>query len=291
MPAAPTPHRSQLTTHDSAWTDRYLALLGLQREAPSLDALTRIVKAHVLRVSFENVTALLRWRDHQPGPAPQPDLDALLTNWEQRSGGGICFELAAMLAQLLASLGYEIHIALAQVSLPNGHQAIHITLDGRRYIVDLGTGGPFFQPIPLDHGPFEIHSHGLGFRFRFGDQPHQYVQERLIDGAWTAHARYDLRPSVHADRDRGYQHHHTANASWVTNSLTLIHSTDAAVYSLKDDTLVRYTAGGKETTILTGPADYRHVAAEIFEMPALPIEEALAVRAELAARAAAASTR
>ena len=52
------------------WTDRYLALLGLEREAPSLDALTRLVRAHVLNVPFENVTALLRRRDCPTGPVP-----------------------------------------------------------------------------------------------------------------------------------------------------------------------------------------------------------------------------
>lgn len=123
------------------WTDRYLALLGVEREAPSLEALTRLVRAHVLTIPFENVTALLRRRDCPTGPVPPMDLDLLLDTWERRAGGGICFELATMFSRLLASLGYDIYVVLAQVSLPNGHQAIHVTLDGKRYLVDLGTGG------------------------------------------------------------------------------------------------------------------------------------------------------
>ena len=52
---------------DRSWTERYLALLGIEREAPSREALTRLVKAHVLAVPFENVTALLRRRDQPTG--------------------------------------------------------------------------------------------------------------------------------------------------------------------------------------------------------------------------------
>ncbi len=38
--------------------DRYLHLLGVERETPSLDALTRLVRAHLYHVPFENVSKL-----------------------------------------------------------------------------------------------------------------------------------------------------------------------------------------------------------------------------------------
>src|SRR5688572_24543195 len=129
-PQNPKPDRSAAeisatpTSQNPDWTDRYLVLLGVEREAPGVAALTRLVRAHVVTVPFENVTALLRRRDHPTGPVPPMDLDHLLDTWEQRAGGGICFELAAMFARLLTSLGYDIYVMLAQVSLPNGHQAI-----------------------------------------------------------------------------------------------------------------------------------------------------------------------
>ena len=190
-----SPHNPEPDTQNPEWTDRYLALLGLEREPPSLDALTRLVRAHVLTVPFENVTALLRRRDCPTRPVPPMDLDALLDTWERKAGGGICFELAAMFARLLASLGYDLYVMLAQVSLPDGHQAIHVTLDGKRYLVDLGTGGPIFQPIPLDALPFEIRHHGVGYRFRFGDEPNQLLREALIGGEWTSSCRYKLWPA------------------------------------------------------------------------------------------------
>lgn len=289
MTAAPTPQHPTPDTRHPSWTDRYLALLGLQREAPGLDALTRIVKAHVLAVPFENVTSLLRWRDHQTPPVPPPDPELLLASWEYRRGGGVCFDIVTMVSALLRSLGYDVDSILAHISGPFGHQAVVVRLNGQRYLVDLGNGAPLFAPIPLD-GTHEVHRHGLGFRFRPSDDPprvagtEEWIRDRMSDDGWVQGCRYEIQPGLDADRDAGYQHHLTPGTTWVLGSLTMNRSTEAAVYSLKDDTLVRYTASGKETTILSGPADYRHVAAEIFELPALPIEEALAVRAELAAR-------
>lgn len=263
------------------WTDRYLKLLGLEREAPSPDALTRLVRAHVLNVSFENVTALLRRRDHPSGPVPPPDPRTLLDAWEQKRGGGVCFELADMVTLLLTALGYRARIILAQVSIPNGHNAVVVDLESRSYLVDLGTGGPIFEAVPLD-GPHELHCHGLGYRFRPSDQPGEWAQDRFIDGAWQQHARYKLGPMDAAERDAAYQHHHTPNASWVTGTLNLIHSTEDAVYTLRDATLTRYTRGGKTTETIDGLAAYRWVASELIGLPGLPIEDALAVRAEFA---------
>jgi N-hydroxyarylamine O-acetyltransferase len=287
LPATPQPSHGgtigcadipEPSAQNPTWTDRYLRLLGLEREAPGLEALTRLVRAHVLNVPFENVTALLRRRDCPAGPVPAMDLDGLLYAWERRAGGGICFELAAMFSKLLTSLGYDLYVMLARVSLPNGHQAIHVTLDGQRYLVDLGTGGPIFQPIPLGDLPFEIHQHGVGYRFRFGDEPDQLLREALIQGEWTVSCRYTLRPATDQDRDRGYQHHHVVNASWVTGTLTMTRSTTEAVYTLKDSTLTRYTEAEKTVEAVTDRSAYIRLAAEPYGLPQLPISEALDVR-------------
>jgi N-hydroxyarylamine O-acetyltransferase len=245
----------------------------------------------VLAVPFENVTSLLRWRDHRTPPVPPPDPEALLASWEQRRGGGVCFDIVTMVYRLLTSLGYDADSILAHISGPFGHQAVVVRLDGRRYLVDLGNGAPLFAPIPLD-GVHEVHRHGLGFRFRPAeDAPRvagaeEWIRDRMSDDGWVQGCRYELQPGLDADRDAGYQHHLTPGTTWVLGSLTMNRSSTEAVYALKDDTLTRYTASGKTTTTLTSPADFRHVAAEIFELPGLPIEEALAVRAELTARAA-----
>src|SRR3954447_26799683 len=113
MSASPAPRSSP---QDRDWTARYLALLGVEHPAPSLEALTRLVRAHVLAVPFENVTSHLRRRANPEGLAPAPDPVVLLDAWERRAGGGVCFDIAAMAEPLLVSLGYDANLILAHIS-------------------------------------------------------------------------------------------------------------------------------------------------------------------------------
>jgi N-hydroxyarylamine O-acetyltransferase len=269
------------------WIRRYLTLLGVEAAAPSVAALAALTRAHVLAVPFENVTALLRRRDHPAGPVPTPEPDAVLDAWERRAGGGVCFEIAMMAMRLLTGLGYRAQLVLGQISLPNGHQAVLVDLGGRRYLVDPGNGAPLFEPIPLDDLPHELHRHGLSFRYRAGDHADEVIQDRVIDGAWMAYCRFSLRPAAAADREAGYQRHHTPNASWVTGSLTMVRSAEDAVYALKDATLTRHTARGKSTETIAGLAAYQRLANEVYGLPGLRIGEALAVRAAFSRRGSA----
>src|SRR4051794_39394481 len=89
-----------------AWVTRYLAMLGVPRERPSLDALYRLTHAH-RAVPFENVTSLLRARQHLGQTLPAIDPEEQLSAWEARRSGGICFEVADTFSRLLAGLGYD----------------------------------------------------------------------------------------------------------------------------------------------------------------------------------------
>lgn len=267
------------------WTRRYLALLGVEHPAPSLENLTRLVRAHVLTVPFENVTAHLRRRAHALNPVPAPDPAALLDAWERRAGGGVCFDITAMVEPLLVSLGYDAHLILAHISGPFGHQAVVVNnLGGRRYMVDLGNGAPIFAPIPLDE-VHEVHRHGLGFRFRPNDQPsripggEEWIRDRLSDEGWVVGCRYELQPAHDEDRQAGYQHHMTPGTTWVLGTLTMTRSTTEAVYALKDDVLTTHTKGGKTTRTISSPDEYRHVMSEVYGLPALPIDDGLAALA------------
>ena len=116
--------------------------------------------------------------------------------------------MTAAFGQLLSALGYRAHPILAQISIPQGHQALVVDLQGDRYLVDIGSGSPLLEPIPLDR-TFEIHRAVLAYRFGPGDEPSGWVQERLIDGVWTPFCRYDLRPADPNDRASADQRHHT----------------------------------------------------------------------------------
>jgi arylamine N-acetyltransferase len=252
------------------WVGRYLALLGLEAAEPSAAALGAITRAHLATVPFENVTCILRRRAAGDGPVPPLDPEMQLAGWEQGRGGGVCFEIAEMVCRLLVGLGYRAHIALGWRAFLGSHQGVVVDLHDARYLVDLGNGSPFFEPIPLDR-PFEVRRAGLTFRFHA--DPDAAFQERWIDGGWQTFCRYELSVPDEQVREAAYQRHHTPGQSWVVDSLRLICCKPDEVLSLRSGELVRYTAGGKHTSPVSDPA---RVTAEVFDLPGLPVAAALA---------------
>jgi N-hydroxyarylamine O-acetyltransferase len=255
-----------------AWVDRYLALLGEPTAAPSLPALSALIRAQFRAVTFENVTSLMRRAANPEGPVPPLDPDMLLANWEAGRGGGVCYEISAMFHRLICALGYDAELVLAQISIPDGHQALQVHLDGSRYLVDVGTGSPIFRPIPLI-GTTEFEHAGLTYRFR-ADEPGHWVQERLIDGEWKQSCRYDLSPLDLERQYIAYQHHQTPGATWVLDKIRLIHCADDAVYSLTGNELTTITPDGKRTEEVSDLASCARLAAETFHLPTLPLQEA-----------------
>jgi N-hydroxyarylamine O-acetyltransferase len=271
------------TVPSQDWVRRYLAFLGVVHRAPHALALAELTRAHVLTVPFENVTSLLRRRAHPGRPVPPVDADELLARWEQRRGGGVCFEVADLFGRLLAALGYCVHPVLGFITFPGSHQALLVHLGNARLLVDVGNGAPFLEPIPLRES-VEIRRAGLAYRFRPDVANGDWVQERWIDGAWAPFCRYALRPADPLAQAAAYQRHHTPGETWVTGSLTLIRCSEEQVLLLRDEELSRLTVAGKQTERISTLADYKRVAAETFRLPALPIAEGVCAWREAVSR-------
>jgi N-hydroxyarylamine O-acetyltransferase len=263
------------------WADRYLAFLGVEREPPSFAALARLTRAHLRAVVFENITSLLRRRAHgTPVPALGPE--TVLTNWEAGRGGGVCFEAAFMYSRLLAALGYDARLVLnCKGRFDGGHQAVLVAVDGGRFLLDVGNGSPHFDPIPMD-GSVEVRHAGLAYRFRPGDAPDEWVQDRWIEETWTPFFTYNLRPADEQVRQAAYQRHHVPGESFVVSSLTLVRCEEHQVLQLRNHEFTRHTDDGKEKIQIAEPEEYARIVAEEFRLPAMRILEAVDAWQELA---------
>ena len=259
------------------WIDRYLSFLRVDREPLSRDALARLVRAQIERVAFENVTAIMRRASTPRGPVPSPDPEGMLDAWEAGRGGGVCFDLAPMFRRLLAGLGYGVTPILAQISFPGSHHGTLVDVDGARYLVDVGSGSPLVRPVAL--GETEEFEHvGLGFRLRPGGD--DYVRERRGESGWELGCTYVLRPASAEERDAAYQRHQLAGETWVVGNLTMVRVTPDALYRVRDDELAIHDASGTRIERL-GPGDHARVAADLFGLPGLPVDAALAALAEI----------
>ena len=136
--------------------ERYLNVLGVADARPDLDGLRRIVRAQLIRVPFENVSKLFLARSR--GFRGVPDLDLYLDGIEKCRFGGTCYSNNHHLGSLLRHVGFDASYCGADmVSGPDVHAVLIVRLDDREYLVDVGYGAPFYEPMPRDlDGPLTI---------------------------------------------------------------------------------------------------------------------------------------
>jgi arylamine N-acetyltransferase len=260
----------------NGWLERYLTLLDIKGRTPTLATLTELASAH-RRIVFSNAASLQRKAATPDGPVPGMDSDSTLNAWQSEASGGVCYEVATMLEGLLGGLGFESYNVLGEIFEPRAHQANIVTVAGKRYLLDLGNGAPFYEPIPIDDGPYEIDFAGLGYRFDRQGPDGQLVQSRHIDGAWQPFALYEGEAATPTVRAEAFQLHHELPArSFVMASFTLVQVRDNDLLALRDHTFNHYKPGGRTTRELHGVDAYRGLIRDEFGLPNYPVDEALA---------------
>lgn len=127
--------------------DKYLELLEVQFTSPAFESLRNIVKAHLIKIPFENISKLLY---KKRGIINIPDLPTFLNGIEKYNFGGTCYTNNYYLYSLLEYLGYEITLCGSDMKNPDVHLISMVTIDKQEYIVDCGYAAPFFEPLPRD---------------------------------------------------------------------------------------------------------------------------------------------
>ncbi|KAL2255933.1 hypothetical protein VTK26DRAFT_2457 [Humicola hyalothermophila] len=117
-----------------------------------LGFLTRLQRHHMARVPFENLG--LHYSTHRTLSLDPEDLfEKIVLNGR----GGYCMELNEFFAVVLRSIGFTLISIGARVNGSRGwggwnHQANLVTVDNKRYLVDVGFGsGTAPVPVPLEH--------------------------------------------------------------------------------------------------------------------------------------------
>lgn len=259
----------------STAVDRLLQHLHLEREAPGLDYLHRIVREHQLRVPFETLTKLI---DYEPGLLRGdflPPLEAYVERIVTRGGGGLCWTLARGLHALLTELGYRASLLI----MDPGHCCVRVDLSEGPYYADVGYAAPLFQAYPLFES-FTVESPRETFEYR--------VREDGILVTRTPGPTKTLNPAPRALSELHGMIAAANDGSAPQSFLRrLVYSgyVDGVYTRLNQETLSRYLPAGVETVELEA-ADVPRVLAEVFGAdPALYLEAA-EVHRRLASEAA-----
>ena len=127
--------------------DTYLGILCLKKSDPTLESLTQIIRAHLSRIPFENISKLYRMKKYSLKAVP--DFELYLDGISRYHFGGTCYANNYYLNQLLINLGYEVRLCGADMNNPDVHVINIVTLNDREYLVDVGYAAPFLNPVPL----------------------------------------------------------------------------------------------------------------------------------------------
>ncbi|MFC1707546.1 arylamine N-acetyltransferase [Planctomycetota bacterium] len=127
---------------------KYLSILGVEAGPPSRAELANLIRTHVLAVPFENISKL--YYAKVLGEKGLPTLDRYLEGIARHNFGGTCSSNNYYLFSLLGHLGYEAKFCGSDMSQPDSHTVIVVSIDGGEFLVDVGYGAPFFAPLPLD---------------------------------------------------------------------------------------------------------------------------------------------
>jgi N-hydroxyarylamine O-acetyltransferase len=120
---------------------------------PTSATLAAIHRAHLLTIPYENL-------DIHLGRPLTLDPAAIFGKLVDERRGGWCYEMNGLLGSVLASLGFDVRYVSgavdratrAEAALDN-HLVLIVTLD-RSWIVDVGFGDGFLEPLPLEPGTY-----------------------------------------------------------------------------------------------------------------------------------------
>ena len=166
-------------TLDDALAASYLEKLGVDAQPGEVDVATlaALQRAHLAAVPYENVDIVL---GRPPEIAPLQAARRILAG-----RGGYCFHLNGAFSLLLEWLGVDLvrHRAgvwgqsFARPPGPVGnHLGLTATVDGGRWLLDVGLGDGPTEPLPLAGGTYEQE----GFSYRLEPSP-------LAPGGWRLH--------------------------------------------------------------------------------------------------------
>jgi N-hydroxyarylamine O-acetyltransferase len=148
---------------------QYLQRLGYEgAREPTLETLRALHHRHLESVPFENLDI------HARRPIVL-DEAAFFDKVVRRHRGGFCYELNGLFAVLLRALGFQVTYLSGRVS-PDGvhpsgpefdHLVLEVSLEGASWLVDVGFGEGFSEPLPLipvpwDSGGQRFHLERLG---------------------------------------------------------------------------------------------------------------------------------
>lgn len=244
---------------DSDRLARYCARIGYDGpRLATLDVLRAVHRAHLLTIPYENL-------DIHLGRPLTLDRDAAFAKLVDEGRGGWCYEMNGTLGRVLEAMGFDVgYVSGAANRVRSGeaaddnHLVLVVTLD-RPFIVDVGFGDGFLEPLPLEPGRYAQGFVEFGVS-RAGDwwrvHNHEYGGAESFD--------FTLQPrTLESFAAKCHELQTSPDSSFVKSTVCERWRPDGLVM-LRSATLREVTAAGVRDRVITDPGDYARVLRDGF---------------------------
>ncbi len=230
--------------------------------APNAETLRLLQLAHLRAVPFENLSI------HSGEPVVLDDR-ALFEKIVSRRRGGFCYELNGLFAALLRGLGFEVEMLSAQVANAEGifgpdfdHMTLMVTR-ADRWLVDVGFGDSFLEPLRLDEESTQGHGNHTYRIEREGE--FLVLMKQTNENEWKSQYRFTLKPYQYSDFAEMCRYHQTSSQSHFTKARICSRATTDGRITLSGLRLITSADDGlRQERILTNDEEYATILRDHF---------------------------
>lgn len=253
--------------------DAYLRRLGAPRVSHDVAGLAALQSAHLTSVPFHNLLLLANDGREHALPAIEQVADAAIAGV-----GGNCDRTTPPFAALLRALDFDAHLAAATVREPGDHFVSVVTMNGARYVCDVGNGHPYMRPWSLDAGAQEQSVPGWRFRFDPHGADGPTLERHLGADAWKVVYVVDPTPRSYASFAPIVDAHYTRPAfgPFLTGLRAALVG-PGVVLTLRDNEYVRDSRFGRSLRRVRGRDGVAALLVERFGLDTALVDRALEV--------------
>jgi N-hydroxyarylamine O-acetyltransferase len=226
---------------------------------PDLETLVGLHRAHLLAIPYENLDI------HRGRYLSIREWD-IFQKIVMSGRGGWCYEMNGLFAWALKQIGFNVTLLASTVNrqpdrrtIEGNHLVLLVRLD-RPYLVDVGFGNGFIEPLPLEAGTYQQ-----------GYLDYQLWQE---DERWWfrnqihAPAGYDFTLDSHHLSDFAPQSHElqTWEESGFVRTTVCQRFTPEGLVILRGAVLTTITAAGADQGTIADAEEYREALEDLFDL-------------------------
>lgn len=228
----------------------YLDRIGFTgKPRVNIDTLRELHRKHLYSIPFENL-------DIHTGKKIILDINLLEDKVINKKRGGFCYELNGLFYKLLKEIGFDVKMASARVYNEEGipgfefdHMTLPVNLDGKEYLVDVGFGDSFIEPLPLNLD--FVFEDDAGFFQIVKEDEKNYKLLKSDDGIYfMPKYLFSKNAWVLSDYDDMCDYTQTSPKSHFTkNKLCTLANKDGRVTLVNDKLIIRKGKNKEETII------------------------------------------